>query len=61
MAIKSICVNLKKTDSDSICSIYKALMKIPCLVKYDRKNNELLVTCQEKYLVYVEKVVARYV
>lgn len=59
--IRTVCVNLHLTDSDSICSLYREIMKIPCLVKYDKKKNELLVTCQDKYIALVEKVVAKYV
>ena len=59
--VKSICVNLAHTDSDSFCSIYKALCKLPCMFKYDTKRNELLITAQPQVLAAVEKVVAKYV
>ena len=59
--VKTICVNLALTDSDALCSIYKALCKLPCLFKYDTKRNELLITAQPHILAVAEKVVAKYV
>jgi hypothetical protein len=59
--VKSICVNLAHTDSDALCSIHKALCKLPCMFKYDTKRNELLITAQPRILAIAEKVVAKYV
>lgn len=59
--VKSICVNLAHTDSDSLCSIHKALCKFPCMFNYNTKRNELLITAQPHILATIEKVVAKYV
>ena len=59
--VKSICVNLAHTDSDSLCSIHKALCKFPCMFRYDTKRNELLITAQPHILAAVKKEVAKYV
>lgn len=59
--VKSIRVNLTLTDSDSLCSIHKALCKLPCMFKYNTKRNELLITAQPHILAIAKKVVAKYV
>jgi hypothetical protein len=59
--VKSICVNLAHTDSDTLCSIHKELCKLPCMFKYEPKKNELLITAQPHILAKAEKVVAKYV
>ena len=59
--VKSICVNLAHTDSDTICTLYKRLGELPCMFKYDPKRNEMLITAQPHILALAEKVVAKYV
>lgn len=61
MAVKTLCVNLDRVDSDSVCSLYNELRKIPCLFKYSKEKNEFLVTAQERYMARIERVVAQYV
>lgn len=61
MAVKTLCVHLNLVDSDTVCTIYNQLYKLPCLFKYDAKKNELLITAQPHILALAEKVVAKYV
>ena len=42
--VKTICVNLHLADSDTLCSIYHELYKLPCMIKYNYTKNELMIT-----------------
>ena len=61
MAVKTLCISTHYIDSDALGSLYCELKKIPVLIKHDRKREELVLTCNERYIVAVEKAVARYV
>ncbi len=61
MATKTIYVNLAMTDSDTVCTLYNKLYRLPCVCKYDHKKNELSITAQPLILKLAEKVVAQYV
>ena len=61
MAVKTLTVKMAMVDTDTICTLYKALGKLPCMLKYDHIKNELRITAQPHILLIAKKVVAKYV
>lgn len=59
--IKTICVNIRNIDCDTLGSIHTELRKLPLLYKYNHRENELYLTAQPHILALAEKVVAKYV
>ena len=61
MAVKILYISIRNIDFEALGSLYCELKKIPVLVKHDRKREELILTCNERYIIAVKKVVAKYV
>ena len=61
MAVKILCISTHNIDPEALGSLYCELKKLPVLIKHDRKREELVLTCNERYIVAVEKAVAKYV
>ena len=61
MAVKTLTVKMTMVDTDTICTLYKILGKLPCMIKYDHIKNELRITAQPLILLIAKKVVAKHV
>lgn len=61
MAVKILCISTHNIDPEALGSLHCELKKFPIFIKHDRKREELTITCNDRYIVAVEKVVAKYV